>query len=111
MQNWTITLADAIIGGAASALLLGIGWVIRLLIKMDRALSHLSGSTETIYRIWPFITKALRHQNGALKEAGANGSVEKANACLDEVERILDGRHAVLEGQLGTPTRRSDQEE
>lgn len=111
MQNWTITLTEALLAGVAGSILFGIGWVIRLLIKMDRALTHLSGSTETIYRIWPFITKALRHQNGALKEAGANGSVEKANACLDEVEKILDGRHAVLEGQLGTPPRRSDQEE
>lgn len=111
MQQWTITLTEAIIAGVAGSLLFGIGWVIRLLLKMSRALDHLSGSTETTYRMWPFVIGALRHQNGALKEAGANGSVEKANACLDEADRILNVRHAVLEGQLGTPARRSDQEE
>lgn len=111
MQQWTITLTEAIIAGVAGAILFGIGWVIRLLIKMDRALTHLAGSTETTYRIWPYITGALRHQNGALKEVGANGSVEKANACLDEVDRLLSKRHADLEGQLGTPVWRSDQEE
>lgn len=103
MQPWTITIVETIFGGVAASLLLGIGWIIRLLLKMSRALDHLSGSTETTYRIWPFITGALRHQNWALKEAGANGSVEKANACLDEVDKILNGRHAELEGQLGTP--------
>lgn len=111
MQNWTVTLQEALIGGIGAGILFGVGWTIRLLLKMSRALDHLSGSTETTYRIWPFITGALRHQNGALKEAGANGSVEKANACLDEVDKILNVRHAVLEGQLGTPSRRADQEE
>lgn len=92
---------EAIVGIVAGALCLGMVRTIKLLARMQRALDHLGPSVETIYMLFPFIIRTLGHQNDSLKEVGANGSTDKANECISEAEKLLEKRHAALEGGLG----------
>lgn len=103
MLGFGVTLVEAIIGATAAILVAGAVWTVRLLLKMDRAMKHMGGSLDTIYRVFPYLLGALRHQNTAFSQLGANGAVEAANECLDEADDILRHRHADLEKSMGTP--------
>lgn len=93
---------EAVIAAIASGFCFGLVYIIKLLARMQRALDHLGPSVETIYMMYPFILRTLGHQNDALKEAGANGSTDLANKCIDAAETILRERHASLEGKLSS---------
>lgn len=92
---------EGAITAAAGGFCIGIVYIIKLLIGVKRALDHIGPSLETLYTAQPFVLKALRHQNGALREIGANGSTVHADACIDEAEQIFASRHASLEGAYG----------
>jgi hypothetical protein len=96
---------EAVVATAAGGMIFGIAYIVKLLIKVQHALDHLGPSVQTLYLLQTPILRTLRHQNNALKEAGANGSTDKANACVDEAEEIIGKRHASLEMSLGTPAK------
>lgn len=93
---------EAVVATLAGSSLVGLWHIIRLLVKVQRALDHLGPSMETLYTLQPYVLKTLRHQTAALREIGANGSTEKADECIDEAEKIINQRHAKLESELGS---------
>lgn len=92
---------EAIVATSAGGFLIGLVYIIKLLVKVQRAIDHLGPSMETLYLVQTPILRTLRHQNNALREVGANGSTVKANECVDEAERIIERRHVALERGLG----------
>lgn len=80
---------EAIMVAFGGALAAGIIAIIRLLSSISRDMKCVVPSVRTLYEIQPCLTNAIRHQNAAFKELGANGSTIKSDECLDEVDRIL----------------------
>lgn len=91
-MNLGITLLEAIATAAGAAILAGLVAIVRMLFDIKRNIGHLVPSMQAIYTMQPYLIKATRYQNQALKELGANGSTERSDACLDEAERQLDRR-------------------
>lgn len=83
-------LIDALLGVAATTLLAALGVIIRTLFAMRRDVRGFAGPIRALVEAQPYIIKATRHQNAALKEIGANGSTTESNNCLDEADRIFD---------------------
>jgi hypothetical protein len=89
---------EAALVALGGGLFTGIVWIIRMLMKISALMRHMGPSVEVLYRIQPFMSRAIRHQNAALKELGADGSTDDSNACLDRVEVLLGERLADREG-------------
>ena len=85
---------EAVIIATAGLLVTGIASIVGMLNQMSRDVRSLGPSMQALYAIQPYIIRATRYQNAALKELGANGSTEKSDACLDEAEAALDRRLA-----------------
>ena len=54
---------------------------------------------QTLLTVDRYMIKAGRQQNMALRELGANGSVTRANECLDEADIALNQQSAKNAGQ------------
>lgn len=93
------TFAEAVVAGLGGSFAFGMIWIIRMLIKIINGMKHLVPSMQTLYEIQPYLAEAIRHQNSAFKELGANGSTVKSNECLDEVDKIL--RSKLAHGSVG----------
>lgn len=93
-MNLPITFTEAVVAGLGGSLALGMIFVIRLLFKIGQGMKHIGPSVQTLYEIQPYLAEAIRHQNSAFKELGANGSTVKSNECLDEVDKILRSKLA-----------------
>lgn len=72
----------------------GLVFIIKLLMKVSHDMKSIGPSVKTLYRIQPYLTNAIRHQNSAFRELGANGSTVKSNECLDEVDKLLNQKLA-----------------
>lgn len=89
-----VTFLEAIAAAFGGLMLTGVIAITRLLIKISREVGHLGPSLEALYMIQPFLIRATRYQNAALKELGANGSTTSSDSCLDEAAKHLDRRLA-----------------
>lgn len=94
MESFSVTLWEAVVVALGGMLAVGVVSIIRLLIGIAHDMQFLVPSVKTLYTIQPYLGSALRHQNAALRELGANGSTERSNACLDDVDRILNEKLA-----------------
>jgi len=94
MESFSVTLWEAVVVALGGMLAVGVVSIIRLLIGIAHDMRYLVPSVKTLYTIQPYLGKALRHQNSALRELGANGSTERSNECLDDVDRILNEKLA-----------------
>lgn len=90
MNSVIETAIAALIGLVVTGLGAGIVALVRMLSRISRDVSALGPSMRAIYEMQPYMLKATRYQNAALKELGANGSTEKSNECLDAAEACLD---------------------
>ena len=93
-----ITFVQALVSGIAGMMLVGFVAIGKMLLRISRDVAHLGPSLEAVYGTLPWLVRATRHQNAALKELGANGSTVKSDNCLDEAEKTLDRRLAAREG-------------
>jgi hypothetical protein len=85
-------IITAAIGVAVAGFGTGIVALVRLLTRISRDVASLGPSVQALYAIQPCVIKALRYQNAAFRELGANGSTDRSNECLDEAEKNLDRR-------------------
>jgi len=85
---------EATIVATAGLLVTGLVSIAGMLTRVSRDLRSIGPSMQALYAIQPYIIKATRFQNAALKELGANGSTVRSDACLDEAEAALDRRLA-----------------
>ena len=97
-MNLEITFVEAIAGGLGGLVLVGFVAIGKLLLRISHDIRHLGPSLEAVYSTLPWLLRATRYQNAALKELGANGSTARSDACLDEAEKNLDRRLAEREG-------------
>ncbi|MBU1080919.1 MAG: hypothetical protein KKB59_10575 [Spirochaetes bacterium] len=81
---------EAMIVAAAGSLIAGVIIAIKTLLTMSRDIKGFSPSLQALAAIQPLMIRATRHQNGALREIGANGATHKADECLDEAESVLN---------------------
>lgn len=88
------TFMEAIVVAFGGSFTVGIIWIIKMLLRIAHDMRAMVPSMRTLYRIQPYLAEAIRFQNAALVELGANGSTEKSNACLDEVDRVLNEKLA-----------------
>ena len=97
-MNLEITFVEAIAGGLGGLVLVGFVAIGKLLLRISHDIRHLGPSLEAVYSTLPWLLRATRYQNAAMKELGANGSTIRSDECLDKAEAALDRRLAAREG-------------
>jgi len=89
-----ITFLQAVVVALGTAFVTGLFLAVKLLANIAHGMKYMVPSVRTLYQIQPYLTEAIRYQNSAFKELGANGSTIKSNECLDEVDKILNKKLA-----------------
>jgi hypothetical protein len=83
-------LIGAMLAAAGSLIIVSLTIIIKTLFAMRRDVMSFSGTVQALAESLLFLLKATRNQNAALREIGANGATEKADACIDEAESVLN---------------------
>lgn len=98
MMSWLVVLRDGALTAAGGAVLAGSIAVVKMMMGMSRDVKSFGPSIQALYRVQPYVLDSLEYQNAALREIGANGSTEKADAAIRDGRKVLERR---LEERVG----------
>jgi hypothetical protein len=83
-------LIGAILAASGSLIVASLVIIIKTLFAMRHDVMSFSSTVQALAESLLYLLKATRNQNAALREIGANGATEKADACIDEAETVLN---------------------
>jgi len=91
-MNFWATFGDGVLVAVGASLIGGLGWAVKLLLKMSHQVEGLSASMRTVYQTQLYMIESDKCQNEALRGIGANGMTRRSDELLDKAAGCFDTR-------------------